>query len=121
MLDVDSFRWCARAWHLTYAGHVPPQVLLLLLAAATSVKVLGTSIVHEVSDAEVPYDQTHFSWLWAGPVNLHGAHIMDAFGLGRTIHPHVRSTASRCRGCRASLSGTITATSRAAARASPSL
>ena len=84
----DGFRWRARAWHLTYAGHVPPEILLLLLGAATSVPVLGTSIVHETSDAEAPYDHTHFAWLWAGPVNLHGAHIMDAVVDARTIHPH---------------------------------
>ena len=88
LYSEDGFRWRARAWHLTYAGHVPPEALLLLLAAATSVPVLGTSIVHETSDAEAPYDHTHFAWLWAGPVNLHGAHIMDAVVDGCTIHPH---------------------------------
>ena len=84
----DGFRWRARAWHLTYAGHVPPEMLLLLLAAATSVPVLCWSIVHEVSDAEAPYDHTHLAWLWAGPVNLHGSRIMDVVVNGRAVHPH---------------------------------
>jgi hypothetical protein len=82
LYSEDGFRWRARAWHLTYAGHVPPEALLLLLAAATSVPVLGTSIVHETSDAEAPYDHTHFAWLWAGPINLHGAHIISS----RLVH-----------------------------------
>ena len=88
LYSEDGFRWRARAWHLTYAGHVPPETLLLLLAAATSVPVLCTSIVHEVSDAESPYNHTHFAWYWAGPVDLHGAHIMDAIVDGQTVHPH---------------------------------
>jgi hypothetical protein len=85
----DAFRWRARAWHLTYAGHVPPEELLALLSAASSVPVLATSIVHEESDAEVPYDHTHFAWLWSRQVNLHGARIMDALMDGKRIHPHM--------------------------------
>ena len=58
----DGFRWRARAWHLTYCGHVPHERLLALLDGATSIKTLGTSVVHESSNAEVPYDHTHLAW-----------------------------------------------------------
>ncbi len=88
MLSSDGFRWRARAWHLTYVGHVPPEKLLAALTAASSVPVLGYSIVHEQSDSEAPYDHTHFAWLWASKVNLHGSHILDVVVDGQRVHPH---------------------------------
>lgn len=57
----DGFRWRARAWHLTYCGHVPHERLLALLDGATSIKTLGTSVVHESSNAEVSCDHTHLA------------------------------------------------------------
>ena len=84
----DGFRWRARCWHLTYAGHVPHDVLLARLASATSISALGTSIVHEASDAEAPYDHTHFAWLWERAPNLHGARLMDVELDGGVVHPH---------------------------------
>ena len=88
LYSADRFRWRARAWHLTYKGHVPPELLLLLLSAATSVRTLCTSIVHEESDPEVPYPHTHFAWLWEKSVELHGAHIMDVQFESQLVHPH---------------------------------
>ena len=35
---ADVFRWRARAWHLTYAGHVI-SVLRALLAVSTNLRV----------------------------------------------------------------------------------
>ena len=50
----DAYRWRGRFYHLTYAGHIPAQILLQLLTAISSIPVIGTSIVHEASDAESP-------------------------------------------------------------------
>ena len=88
LYSEDGFRWRARAWHLTYAGHVPADSLLAALCAASDVPVLGTSVVHEESDGEAPYDHTHFAWLWSRQVNLHGSHIMDVELDGQRVHPH---------------------------------
>ena len=87
-LPDDGFRWRARAWHLTYRGHVPHEVLLALLRSATSINTLGTSVVHESSDAEAPYEHTHFAWLWERAPNLHGARLMDVELDGSIVHPH---------------------------------
>ena len=73
----DCFRWRSRGWHLTYRGHVPPEELLALLSSVTSIRAVGTSIVHEHSNAEVPYDHTHMAWLWERAPNLHGARLFD--------------------------------------------
>ena len=87
-MPVASFRWRSRAWHLTYAGHIPRELLLALLESITSIRALGTSIVHEQSDAEAPYDHTHFAWLWERAPNLHGSHLMDVEVDGSIVHPH---------------------------------
>ena len=84
----DGFRWRARAWHLTYAGHIPADVLLALLRKSTSIRALGTSVVHECSDDEAPYAHTHFAWLWERAPNLHGSRIMDVEFDGVVVHPH---------------------------------
>jgi hypothetical protein len=84
----DAFRWRARAWHLTYAGHIPADVLLALLHKSTSIRALGTSIVHEHSDEEAPYAHTHFAWLWERAPNLHRSRLMDAKLHGAVVHPH---------------------------------
>ena len=84
----DAFRWRARAWHLTYAGHIPADVLLALLHKSTSIRALGTSVVHEHSDEEAPYAHTHFAWLWERAPNLHGSRLMDAKLHGAIVHPH---------------------------------
>ena len=92
----DSFRWRGRYYHLTYAGHIPAQMLLALLAAISSVPVIGTSIVHESSDAECPYDHTHFAWMWERAVDLLGSRIMDiVLQLGSApIHPNIETKKS---------------------------
>ena len=84
----DTFRWRSRAWHLTYRGHVPPERLLSLLFSSTSIRAIGTSIVHEHSDAEVPYPHTHMAWLWERAPNLHGARLFDVVLDGCVVHPH---------------------------------
>jgi hypothetical protein len=84
----DSFRWRARAWHLTYRGHVPHERLLARLNDATIINTLGTSVVHESSNAEVPYDHTHLAWLWERAPNLHGARLFDIEFDGCVVHPH---------------------------------
>ena len=86
---VSEFRWRARLWHLTYKGHLPPEALLNLLSVVSDTRcVLGTSIVHEKSDAEAPYDHTHFAWMWERDPNLSGAHLMDLEHDGQWVHPH---------------------------------
>lgn len=47
--SADGIRWRARGWHLCYCRHVPPALLLAKLERATSIKVIGTSIVHELT------------------------------------------------------------------------
>ena len=83
----DGFRWRSRGWHLTYRGHVPPEHLISLLFSVTSIRPIGTSIVHEHSDAEVPYDHTHMAWLWERAPNLHGARLLDIELEGCVVHP----------------------------------
>ena len=84
----DAFFWRARAWHLTYRGHVPCELLLAKLELTTSIKAIGTSIVHETSDAEVPYPHKHFAWLRQRSPNSHGARLMDVVVDGCIIQPH---------------------------------
>ena len=74
---ADTFRWRARLWHLTYVGHIPAELLLRQLSSVTkSNTVLGSSVVHEASDAEAPYAHTHLAWLWERAPTLHGARLM---------------------------------------------
>ena len=88
---TDEFRWRARWWHATYAGHIPACLLITLLTSVTprSRKVVGHSIVHETSTTERPYPHTHLAWLWDGTMNLQGANLMDILHDGQWIHPHV--------------------------------
>lgn len=86
---ASAFRWRARLWHLTYKGHIPAEQLLAqLMAVSGSRRVLGSSIVHETSDAEAPFDHTHFAWMWEQDPNLCGAHLMDMEHEGQSVHPH---------------------------------
>tara|TARA_B110001450_G_C17597058_1_gene471306 strand:- start:72 stop:1238 length:1167 start_codon:yes stop_codon:yes gene_type:complete len=85
----DGFRWRARFWHLTYCGHVDFERLLLLLGRLTSIRTLCTSVVHECSNAEVPYDHTHLAWMWERAPNLHGSRLMDVDFDGCIVHPHM--------------------------------
>jgi hypothetical protein len=64
-------------------------MLLSLLARITSIHTIGTSIVHECSDAEAPYDHTHMAWLWERAPNLHGSRLMDVELDGCIVHPHM--------------------------------
>ena len=92
-----EFRWRSRWWHLTYAGHIDPDVLLRLLlsvSASATLRVNGSSIVHERSDVDAPYDHTHFAWMWETAPNLRGAHLMDADVAGVRDHPHAESRKS---------------------------
>ena len=84
----DCFRWRARFWHLTYCGHVPAELLLSKLARLTSIRTLGHSVVHERSDAQVPYDHTHL-WMWERAPNLHGSRLLDIELDGVQLHPHM--------------------------------
>ena len=89
---ASEFRWRSKLYHLTYAGHIDRALLFAILKRYSSCKrrVLGTSIVHEISNAEVPYDHTHFAWFWDSAPNLHGAHIFDVHDeCGNAVHPHV--------------------------------
>ena len=89
-------RWRAVAWHLTYKDHIPAFLLLAALAAITRTKVILTSIVHEASSAEVPYNHTHFAWLWEKGVDLMGCRIMDILWNGATFHPNILYKKNLC-------------------------
>ena len=86
---ADRFRWRSKCYHLTYAGHIDPSMLLAHLRSVTSTAVLGTSIVHESSDSEAPYDHTHFAWMWKSSVDLLGSRLMDIQTAGGAVHPHI--------------------------------
>lgn len=88
------FRWRGRMYHLTYKGHLPAALLLHLLSSISRTKVIGTSICHEESDADAPYDHTHFAWLWEKAVDLIGCDIMDVRVGGVTIHPNIETKKS---------------------------
>ena len=92
----DSFRWRGKFYHLTYAGHIPAELLLALLAAVSAIPVIGTSIVHESSDADCPYDHTHFAWIWDRAVDLLGSRIMDVVLQpgAAPIHPNIETKKS---------------------------
>ena len=90
----DGFSWRSKLYHLTYAGHIPKDMLLQLLLSISSVPVTGTSIVHEASDAEFQYDHTHFAWLWDKAVDLIGSRIMDVLWNGSIIHPNIQTRKS---------------------------
>ena len=92
----DDFRWRGRLYHLTYAGHIDADTLLRLLAAMTTTPIIGTSVVHESSDAECQYDHTHFAWLWSRSVDLRGSRIMDVVlhPGAAPIHPNIESKKS---------------------------
>ena len=85
----DCFRWRARFWHPTYCGLVPAELLLSKLARLTSIRTLGHSVVHERSDAQVPYDHTHLAWMWERAPNLHGSRLLDIELDGVQLHPHM--------------------------------
>ena len=87
--NQGSFRWRSTAYHLTYAGHIPRDVLLALLTTLSSIPIVGWSIVHETSDAEAQYDHTHLAWLWKRAVNLTGAQLMDIRYNWVLIHPNI--------------------------------
>ena len=78
LYDIEGFRWRAHFRNLTYKGFIDSELLLAKLASISSVdpRVLGTSIVYEESDAEVPYDHTHLAWMWSKAPNLHGCALM---------------------------------------------
>ena len=86
-----AFRWRGRLYHLTYKGHLERSVLLARLQSITTIRVLGWSCVHETSDAEVPYDHTHFAWVWERAVDLQGCHLMDLTDGGVTVHPNIET------------------------------
>ena len=86
-----QFRWRHKLYHLTYKGHIPHSTLLAKLHSITTMRVLGTSCVHESSDAEVPYDHTHFAWVWERAVDLTGCSLMDITDGTRTVHPNVQT------------------------------
>ena len=83
-------RWRSKLNHLTYPGHICMELLHCALAAASSStrRPVGTSIVHEASDAEHPYAHTHFAWWWSEAPNLHGTALFDVVVDGVRIHPH---------------------------------
>ena len=101
-------RWRSKLNHLTYPGHICMELLLYTLAAASSStrRPVGTSIVHETSDAEHPYAHTHFAWWWSEAPNLHGTALFDVVVDGVRIYIRMLYTRSRGAGC--SLQGVFT-------------
>ena len=89
-----AFRWRGRLYHLTYKGHIDHNVLRARLASMSSVKVIGTSCVHEASDADAPYDHTHYAWIWETAVDLIGCEKMDVRHNGVVVHPNIVSKKS---------------------------
>ena len=88
---VRPFRWRGKLYHLTYKGHIDRSVLLARLNIITTIHALGWTCVHETSDAEVPYDHTHFAWIWERPVDLLGCTLMDVYDGGVCVHPNIQT------------------------------
>jgi hypothetical protein len=94
LVAVPNFRWRGRLYHLTYKGHIDDNVLRAKLDSICSIKVMGTSCVHEASDADAPYDHTHFAWMWERAVDLVGCDKMDIRHSGAIVHPNIESKKS---------------------------
>lgn len=102
----DDFTWKSKYFHLTYKGHLPAQEILQTVSRATSVYLVGYSIVHEDTseyDAEgyqlsAGYEHTHVALIFATPLNLKGSRKFDVFVHNNPhdpfdyeqIHPHVQ-------------------------------
>ena len=92
--EANGFRWRGRLYHLTYKGHIPQSVLYARLEAMSRIKIIARSMVHETSDAEVPYDHTHLAWVWHRAVDLTGCDKMDVTFGGECIHPEIETKKS---------------------------
>ena len=89
-----GFRWRGKLYHLTYKGHIPPILLRARVLNLSTIRVIGISCVHETSDAEAPYDHTHFAWIWERAVDLVGCDKMDVHFGGARVHPHIQTSKS---------------------------
>ena len=104
----------------SHVCRIPAELLLRQLSSVTkSNTVLGSSVVHEASDAEAPYAHTHLAWLWERAPNLHGARLMyvECERAPRSIL--MRSTANRSSGCSWCSRGTTQGTSSAPPASQP--
>lgn len=105
----DNFTFRGKLFHLTYAEHIAPDVLLNTARRATSTPLLGYSIAHEDTSEygdegqqlSAGYEHTHFAMIFSAKVMLKGSRKFDAFisdatdPLGvRQIHPNVQPTIS---------------------------
>ena len=86
MLQIPAdFRWRGKYGHLTYSKHIPHEQLVTHAKIATSVPLLGWSVVHETGE---DYLHTHFGFIYEKSIDLKGARAFDIFSGGEVIHPH---------------------------------
>ena len=99
----DDFEWKGRWYHLTYVSHLEKQDILDTIARATSIPLLGYSIVHERAETmsddgtEVYiYDHTHVAMMFQSRLRMKGSYKFDVFmedpveDAPMQIHPNVQ-------------------------------
>lgn len=103
-IDIpDDFTFTGNMLHLTYKGHVAPEVLLATVRRATSVPILGYSVAHEDTSEyndegyqmTEGYKHTHLAIIFKSKIKKSGSRSFDAFvsdeeafGNIQQIHPH---------------------------------
>ena len=82
----DGFEWKGRWYHLTYKNHLPKEDIMTAVRKATSVPLMGWSIVHEraetLSDDGTEayiYDHTHVALMFQARLGIKGAHKFDVY------------------------------------------
>jgi hypothetical protein len=93
----DGFTWRGRMFHLTYKDHLPKEDIFAAVSRATSIPLLGYSVVHEetheVSDdgtSDTAYYHTHLGMIFRAPISLKGSRKFDVWSGEEQYHPNVQ-------------------------------
>ena len=97
----DDFEWRGDKFHLTYKGHHDKDIIMVTLSRATTVPLVGHSLVHETTfsepyrngDGELvsddKYEHTHFGFIFKTRINLKGSRKFDIYDGSEQYHPNV--------------------------------
>ena len=98
----EDHLWCGRTFHWTWKGFIAKADIFVTIGAATTVPVIGWSIVHEdtsfVDDQgveHVGYKHTHAGVIFFAKIKIKGCRkfdirIIDDNGFPDYIHPHIQ-------------------------------
>ena len=97
----DNFKWNSDKFHLTYPGHLKLTDIMAAVRNATSIVLIGYSLVHERARQEgetYTYDHTHFAMMFAQRLGLTGCRKFDVYpddddGTGlpsEAVHPNAQ-------------------------------